>query len=297
MEPLLKDGDMILVKPLDGNNIFLGDILAFRDKSSAIIIAHRLIKIVKSANGTLYILQGDANQEGVDEVGYNNIIGKVIGVKKKDRVVNSEWLPGIVLKYIWNRLPLSGGCIIFLLKWRSVWLISLIQIKTILLKFFLGRLPGLKIYRLLAKKICPLKLNIRVAQLTDLEQLKDLYQTNRMDMEKSLLETNRQGFFILAEEKRRGIVGSLALCRHNNTMVWLITGLQVKPFFRGLGIGEKIVKEAVVQAKKNRALRVGLFVNNQAVPAFNLYTKIGFKESLVYPSGLSPNKGESYLVI
>lgn len=121
MDPLIREGDVVLVKPIEENIIRLGDILAFKQKDSQIITGHRLIKKTRSSDGVSYILQGDFNTSGVDEILYKDIIGKVVGLQRDDRLFSVDTLYERILKYIWNSFYLSGKAILIFLKWRSIW--------------------------------------------------------------------------------------------------------------------------------------------------------------------------------
>jgi signal peptidase I len=121
MDPLIREGDVVLVKPIKKEDIMLGDILAFKQKDSQIITGHRLIKVTRSPDRVSYILQGDFSTSGADEIFYEDIIGKVVGLQRDDRVFAIDTLYERILKNIWNSFYLCGKAILIFLKWRSIW--------------------------------------------------------------------------------------------------------------------------------------------------------------------------------
>lgn len=82
MEPMIKPGDVILVRKFDGNNVNLGDVIQF--KRDNILISHRIIQVVEDKNGKSYRTKGDNNSvpDG-DIVKLEQVKGKVIKVVPK----------------------------------------------------------------------------------------------------------------------------------------------------------------------------------------------------------------------
>ncbi|MFZ5968813.1 MAG: signal peptidase I [Bacillota bacterium] len=82
MEPMIKPGDVILVKKIDGNNVQTGDVIQFRKDS--ILIAHRVIEVKEVDKGKMYRTQGDNNSgPDVEPVKPEDVKGKVIYVAPK----------------------------------------------------------------------------------------------------------------------------------------------------------------------------------------------------------------------
>jgi hypothetical protein len=76
---------------------------------------------------------------------------------------------------------------------------------------------------------------------------------------------------------------------------WTIFGLEVKPLFRGLGIDERLVNEALSRADACGAKEVGLFVNKERRPAISLYRKLGFEASDHFPAEFNRSPDELYM--
>ena len=77
MEPIIKKGDVVIVKNTKEEEIKTNDIITFKKKDE--IITHRIIDINKTETGTMYTTKGDNNNiEDMERIFYNNIEGKYI---------------------------------------------------------------------------------------------------------------------------------------------------------------------------------------------------------------------------
>lgn len=82
MEPMIKPGDVILVRKIDGNDVKLGDVIQFRRDS--ILISHRIIEIKEDDAGKSYRTKGDNNSAPDTElVSPAQIKGKIMHVVPK----------------------------------------------------------------------------------------------------------------------------------------------------------------------------------------------------------------------
>lgn len=63
MEPEINDGDMIIVKQINGNDVKLNDVIAFYDPdgNGQSILTHRVIEIINDEDGLSFRTKGDAN--------------------------------------------------------------------------------------------------------------------------------------------------------------------------------------------------------------------------------------------
>ena len=80
------------------------------------------------------------------------------------------------------------------------------------------------------------------------------------------------------------IVGAVTIiCFHGTSALypgWWIFGLAVRIPYRGLGIGERLMQEAIEKAALAGATRLNLLVSEKNRGAINLYQKLGLR---VYP--------------
>lgn len=83
MEPAIKTGDVILVKPLEtADQIQVGDVITFRAPERAdMLITHRVIDVhLVDGRPTAYITKGDANaSEDISPVSPEQILGRYSG--------------------------------------------------------------------------------------------------------------------------------------------------------------------------------------------------------------------------
>ncbi len=82
MYPLLRDGDMIIVKEMAQNSFRRGNVLVYREKSGEYLV-HRLVK--RDKDGILYI-RGDGYNLPFEKATADVVIGKAVGF-----IRNSEY--------------------------------------------------------------------------------------------------------------------------------------------------------------------------------------------------------------
>lgn len=82
MNPMIKPGDMILVKKIEGDKVNTGDVIQYR--KSTILISHRVIEVNRDDNGKSYRTMGDNNSgPDLDLVKPEQVKGKIIYVVPK----------------------------------------------------------------------------------------------------------------------------------------------------------------------------------------------------------------------
>jgi len=100
MQPLLEEGDMILVKPVEANSVEAGDVITFWTQEE-ILVTHRVVDIVQQEDGGMgYKTKGDANEvEDHQLVAGEQLIGKlVLDIPKGGYVAEFVQTPkGIIL--------------------------------------------------------------------------------------------------------------------------------------------------------------------------------------------------------
>ncbi|HHX10488.1 MAG TPA: signal peptidase I [Firmicutes bacterium] len=79
MEPALKVGSIVVVKPLDPEEIRPGDIITFRSEHNSSVTTHRVNRVGADENGLLFYTIGDANEvEDPSPVEPRHLIGNVV---------------------------------------------------------------------------------------------------------------------------------------------------------------------------------------------------------------------------
>jgi DNA-binding MarR family transcriptional regulator/N-acetylglutamate synthase-like GNAT family acetyltransferase len=81
---------------------------------------------------------------------------------------------------------------------------------------------------------------------------------------------------------RQRIVGAVAILGHSSYLAQL-RWLLVHPDMRGIGLGKKLVTDALAFCREQQYKQVYLLTTNQQVAAADIYTKAGFKKTDVHP--------------
>jgi signal peptidase I len=84
MAPTLLPGDLLTVRPLDGNRAHVGDIVVFRDDRK--LVAHRLIFAFRLFSFALYLQKGDANRMP-ERIEPRRIVGRVETARRDGKLI------------------------------------------------------------------------------------------------------------------------------------------------------------------------------------------------------------------
>ncbi len=280
MYPFIRSNDWVdaaLFKE-KGNDINKGDIILFKKDNS--LYLHRVLRSTKDG----FLVKGDMSFGGDGVIPLEDVLARVIAVQRGLRRID---LCSAVNRFIALLVAESSLFLqypfLFARKAGSLGLA------------IFSRIQAFKVYRRIAKNILNLRLKIRVACPEDKEQLRDLYLMSGRDIRDGILALKNEGFWLVAEDKNR-IAAGLTITRYEkDPSLWMIFGLEVKPLFRGLGIGRKLVEEAVLKAKEAGAEEIGLFVNKKSFPALKLYRQLGFEATDVFPPEFNRACDELYL--
>lgn len=260
MRPYIKDGDIVEVEPVNHSQIKKGDILLFRGDLERLYL-HRILK----TKGNEFVLKGDSSKTVDGVIGPEKIIGRLISITKKNTTikVNSSLSSLFSLSWAWYGLR----SFIFNLAKPGI-------------KCLQQTLLGLPTIRKASRNIIGDKIPVSVANPEDSYDICVFYQQYGLDAVK---ETARQiqtgeASIILATFRGKLIgCGTVAFDpRPGQWNGWWLSGVLVSGKFRGFGVGEKIVSEAIRNAKDGDACSLKLLAFEQHKPAVDLYTKLGF---------------------
>jgi signal peptidase len=86
MRPFIRDGDFIVVSPIENSSIRTGDVV-FHLTTENKVIVHRVIKKYKKDkdNRITMFIKGDATFSSPENVEMQNVIGKVVAVERNGR--------------------------------------------------------------------------------------------------------------------------------------------------------------------------------------------------------------------
>lgn len=280
MHPFIQSGDWVTIAlRKDGkDDTKIGDIVLLRSQGN--LHMHRVIR--KDKDGLL--VKGDASFGADGVAAPEDIIARVVSVERRGRSIDLN-LPA-------NRFMAASFAGASLLLQYPILFIR--KISALGGSVFSG-VQGRDIYRRSFKKISSEAIVIREATEEDIEGMRDLLIMGGHDIKKGIIDVKKEGFWLVAERKKK-IVGALTITRFKkDPRLWVIFGLEVKPILRGLGIGERIVREAIATARGSGAEEIGLFVNKRSAPALALYRKLGFNPTDKFPSEFHRSDDELYL--
>jgi signal peptidase I len=86
MRPFIRDGDFIVVSPIENSSIKTGDVV-FCITTENKVIVHRVIKKYKKDkdNRITLLIKGDATFSSPEKVEMQNVLGKVVAVERNGR--------------------------------------------------------------------------------------------------------------------------------------------------------------------------------------------------------------------
>ena len=269
MFPFIRSGDWLDVAVGDGDvtDIACGDVILC--KRDELLHVHRVIGMRDGCPVT----KGDWSFGSDGRIEREDVLGRVVAVQRGARSVD---LRSRRSRFISQNVARTT----FLLQYLALMCRMISRISGRLLQ----RAQGLRLYRAAAKALAGRALvAVREAGDGDIEAMRDLFIMGGHDVKKDIIAIKKEGFWLVAERRGR-IVAALTVTRfEKDPALWVIFGLEVKPVFRGLGIGRRLVSEAVRKATEGGAKTIGLFVNKQNKAALELYQSLGFTISDSFP--------------
>lgn len=238
MSPVIRDGDILNVYPLNGTKVRLGDVIFYENQSKQLTV-HRVIKRVFNTDSKVLVVKGDSNIDRGEEVTLKQILGRVEAIERDGC--------RIILGRGWGRLTgvLYARISPFFKYFRLIGSKVLRQVQ------------GLRLYRRLAKRV------IRGG----------IFYQSEIDGNSGIhLFAKRNGRII----GRTSVFNSQDGESHYPG--WWIFGTWVFWRYRGLGIAGHLTKMACEAAAEGGAPEVRLLVFEDNRPALRLYQKMGFRQ-------------------
>jgi signal peptidase I len=84
MRPLIRDGDFILVSPVENSTIKTGDVVLYSATGNKVMV-HRLIGKYKRKGRTEVLIKGDATLSPPEKMDIQNVLGKVVAIERNGR--------------------------------------------------------------------------------------------------------------------------------------------------------------------------------------------------------------------
>ena len=103
MYPQIKPGSFLLIEPVpDASVLKENDIVAWKRSSGMVV--HRLIRIENSESSTKYITRGDSCLREDEELGNDQIVGRVIRIATGDKFEKNNLIYSDKINYKLNHL-------------------------------------------------------------------------------------------------------------------------------------------------------------------------------------------------
>ena len=282
MHPFLRDGDTVVVQPVDASQLEPGSVALYRT-SLRKLVAHRVIGVNPAPDSaeSVIIVRGETVSSTRETVREENLLGQVVSVERGGRVIG--------LDRGWGRLVqrLSVTC-----RPLAMGLAAPREMARRTASRVLRAIQNLGPYRRVAKITIAIPL---CYGMTENEAEPEWFFWHRV-IQPALLDRagiqpefdsgQAQAFQVTAMLGAREM-GSLALRRfHDNTECypdWWLFSLRVHPLLRGAGVGERLTRMALTKASELGAARVNVLVQETARPALKLYEKMGFGPRSIPP--------------
>lgn len=94
MSPLIKSQDKVVIIDCDKQRLKCADLILYQANGNNNMIAHRLVRKVKDKSSPLFITKGDASLYCDKPVSLNQVMGKIIKVKKRHFTISLDGLAG-----------------------------------------------------------------------------------------------------------------------------------------------------------------------------------------------------------
>lgn len=84
MRPFIRDGDFIVVSPVENSTIKRGDVVLYSAAGDKVMV-HRLIGKYKRKGRTAVLIKGDATLSPPEKIDIQNVLGKVVAIERNGR--------------------------------------------------------------------------------------------------------------------------------------------------------------------------------------------------------------------
>lgn len=253
MSPVVRDGDVVTVSPLDGRLPKIGDVVAFLGDPSGGVVLHRAVAQVEGQ----WLVRGDNSEAPDGQIAPSELLGILVRVERDGRDVGLGWRLG------WAFLGRTG-------LFRTVNFVRGMprRAATSLVRWAQKRAA----FRWMGRRLGP-PVFVEEADARAIEEVAR-WQGEVSD---SALRVAATGHARLGR-RSAGVVH--LVCQnasgHPFEGCWLV-GLAVRPRYRGLGAGEALVRWCLERAASTGAAEVRLVVDAGNRVAIQLYERLGFE--------------------
>lgn len=274
MYPTIQNGDTLTVEPSRNRPPSLRDVVLARLGAERIVV-HRIVQLPTPGDPDFVTLRGDASRDGEEQVPIADVWGRVTRVER--RGVEVPLAP---------RAPTPIE--------RAIRVAPVRVLEAIRVGFRHRLHRGIESchrcgpLRRLARWAVRPSIRVRTAVIEDADAIAAVQReanplTTVPTVARHIAEFGPHGLILVGLLGRR-LVGTVIVARGPDnsrppdTVEWTIVGLVVRFRFRGLGVGERLIRRVLEAARQARVprLRIDVFPENTA--AVRLYRKLGFRE-------------------
>jgi RimJ/RimL family protein N-acetyltransferase len=267
MTPLIRDGDVVTIDPMDRSDPRVGEVVAFVDSGGRGLALHRVVARKEAG----WLLRGDNCRESDGVVPRDQILGRVVRVERNGRDADfGKGAKGAGIAW----LSQTGGL---------ARLLALARMPRCLASSALRSAQGLRLYKAIGRRIVS---HVAIVEATqaDLDTVRRWFKTS--DIEAQMPSSTDIYIEDWVAKGKTKIVGfaRLAHVRESGSPWkghWLVP-LVVRGRYRGLGIGEALTRRVIEDAGAQGAAEVLLVLfddSNQA--AMRLCRKLSFTREVV----------------
>ena len=87
MYPFIRNGDAVIVHPVDADALSVGDIVFYRNSLNR-LVAHRIIGKSIFKNQIILRTRGDAATKSDGWINTDQVLGRIVSVNRKDKVID-----------------------------------------------------------------------------------------------------------------------------------------------------------------------------------------------------------------
>ncbi|NIN66981.1 MAG: signal peptidase I, partial [Anaerolineae bacterium] len=89
MHPLVRDGDILLVRPAGHGELAVGDIVLYRSPRRGIVV-HRVVGIRRDGHERVLSVKGDAARHPDSAVLESHVAGKIVAIERSGRLIDPD---------------------------------------------------------------------------------------------------------------------------------------------------------------------------------------------------------------
>lgn len=278
MHPLLKNNDVITVRPADNCELTPGAIVLCRSAHNGLMV-HRIAENDKrdSPADSLLLIRGDASPEGAQLVSKDDVLGIISHVERGANAFRMDRGPWLLL----GRIVARHGSLVR-------WIVAPGKLVRRTASRLIRRVQGLAVYRSILHGIAAhnVRYGVRTRALPEKGSGQFPYssaiQGLSLQTVLAALDARFGKVYVISALLGKRQIGRVEVTDRfggleRNSGWWLID-LMVRPLWRGAGIGEQLVRRATELAVNEGAARLNVLVNAANQPALALYARLGFQD-------------------